>query len=317
MLAMYRIWIAIAIAFLLPFLLNDPYFLHVLILCFIYSSAALFFDLLLGRLGVFNFAFGALMGVGAYTSALSAINFKCQLWLGILLGGVLAVIIGFPVALSSMRLKGPYIAITTLALSEILRLTIAKPLFWLTRGYMCLWNIPPLLPGVSKVPYYYLTLLLLIFSVFLIRYLTDSKIGIAFTAIKEDEIVANCVGINCLKYKILGFAISSFFSGFLGGIYAHYICVLTPDLLSPASSFEILTMVLVGGSGSLFGPILGVFLLTCMLEALRPLLMYRFVFYSILMIIIVIFFPGGLIEVFERIRKRTTKTSRKNNDTPA
>jgi branched-chain amino acid transport system permease protein len=283
-----------------------------LILIFIYSAWALSWNLLFGQVNQLNFGYMALAGVGAYTSALLAIYFNFSPLLGIFIGGTIATLVALPIGVACLRLGGAYMAIATLAYGEILRLIIARPLEWLTRGYCGLWGIPNLpsikMPFLGTInftldrrPFYYFTLTTLLLSIFILYKLTKSKIGFIFHMIRRDETAAKCLGIDTIKYKIISWVISSFLAGMFGGIYAHYIQTLTPDILSISLTFELLTMTLIGGFEYFLGPPIGVCFVTLIKEVLRPIEAFRFIIYGLLVVVIIIFFPSGLAGIYKRL----------------
>lgn len=300
---------------ILPLLFSHQYLIHTFIIIFIYSAWALSWNLLFGQIGQLNFGYMALAGVGAYTSALLAIHFKFSPWLGIFVGGAIATLVALPIGVACLRLGGAYMAIVTLAFGEILRLIVARPLDWLTRGYSGLWGIPSL-PDIEmgslgtisftldRKPFYYFTLITFLLSVFIMYKLTKSKIGFIFQMIRGDETAAECLGINTTKYKIISWVISSYFAGMFGSIYAHYIQTLTPDIMSVSMTFELLTSTLIGGYQYFFGPILGVCFMTAIKEVLRPIEVFRFIIYGLAVVIIIIVFPGGLGEIYEYLSKK-------------
>lgn len=277
----------------LPIWVKDPYLLHLLIIAMIWSVAASNWDLLVGYMGMFNFAQAAFLGIGAYSSALISMHLGVTPWLSLLLGGLItgtfSIVIGLPV----LRLAGAYVAMVTLAFSEAIRITISN---WtgFTRGVMGLWGIPPLFGGSGKIPYYYSALALLILSTLILVIWTRSRYGIASIAIKESKSSSESLGINITGFKLAAFFVSSSLTGIAGGFYAFYVLLLSPVLLDLHHMFDIMAMGIIGGIGTIFGPIIGAFIIIFSLEYLRAVGEYRFLIYGVLLILIMLLKPQGL-----------------------
>lgn len=305
----------------LPPLLNDTYITHLLIVSLLFGAFSVSFDLGAGFLGIANFGFSGFVGLGAYFSALSATRLFISPWLGLLIAGAVSAVLGLFVGFVTLRLQGIYLAVFAWLLAETLKFLIAN-LVEITRGYMGL--LVPSFPQVdlgfsqidfgalNRLPVYYL-MLVLFFIVYGVSYLTiKSKIGLAWRAIKQDEVEASVIGVNVLKYKVINFAFSCFLAGLLGSFYAHYIGILTPDILGIAITVEVLTYVYVGGRGTLWGGVLASFMFVFLMELIRPLMVWRFVIYGALLVITLILFPNGISTLSIRfltraLRKRTTK----------
>ncbi|MFQ5711240.1 MAG: branched-chain amino acid ABC transporter permease [Candidatus Geothermarchaeales archaeon] len=315
--------IVIILFFILPVFISSQYILHLFVLAFLYSVLAMNFDLAYGYLGLINFGYASLFGVGAYTSALLSMHLRISPWLSIFVGGALAVLICIPIGFACLRVRGHYLAIVTLGLGEILRIIYSRALEPWTLGMSGLWGIPPFpniqipflgtidFSGVDRVPYYYLTLTILLVITLMEYKLVKSKVGIMFRSIREDEEAAKSLGIDTVRYKLMGFVISGFFAGMMGGVYAHYLVVLIPDLLGIGKTVEILTMTLIGGAGTLFGPIIGAFILIYVSEFLRFLAGLRFIVFGIFIVLVVIFWPKGVIGIPDYLRSLSEKTSKK------
>jgi branched-chain amino acid transport system permease protein len=295
-------------AFLLVFPLfsQDPYILNIFIISLIFSILAVSWNFICGYTGIFTFGHQAFFGLGAYVSALLSMKLGVSPWLGLLLGGLASGAISFLIGLPCLRLKAaPYIAIMTLAFSEILRITCMN-MVNVTRGEMGLWGIPNFpdvnlgaytisFGGADRVPYYYLILLVFIILMICLSAVLKRPIGLAFKSVRDSQEAAESLGINVTWYKLSAFVASAFFAGVVGSFYAHYILILTPtSLFNLGIMVEIMAMTLMGGLGTFLGPVLVAFGLTLGLEYLRFLGDYRFITYGILLIVIVIFMPQGL-----------------------
>jgi branched-chain amino acid transport system permease protein len=175
-------------------------------------------------------------------------------------------------------LSGPYLAITTIGFSEILRL-VAMNWVDLTRGSLGLYGIPPLTPFkfsesfsikfVSEQNFYYIVIFFVALTLFVMSKLIHSEFGISLKSMREDEMGSESIGIDTSQYKLTVFMISAFLAGFAGALYAHYIRLISPEMLSLGETFSVLTMAIVGGLGTLFGPVVGAVLLTFLSEGLR------------------------------------------------
>lgn len=304
-----KLLLLLVVAFsVIPIMLPDPYVIHVLILAFLFGTLAMSWDLAWGYAGIFTLGHAASFGVGAYISALASMKVGLSPWLTIFLGGFTAAAFGFIIGAPCLRLRGaPYIAIATLAFSEVARITCSN-LVEITRGELGLWGIPSFpdigpisFRGGNRIPYYYLVLILFLTSYLLLKSIVNSKLGYGFKAIASSESAAASIGINIAKVKILAFIISTFIAGLCGAFYAHYILILTPAIMSSVYMIDIITMTLLGGTGTLLGPILGSFIITLSLEYLRAYGLARFLLYGLALIIIVTFMPEGIIVKITRL----------------
>lgn len=293
---------ALLLAF--PWVIRESYWIHVGVLCLMFAVLAMSWNLMCGYAGIFSMGHQAFFGLGAYVSALLAMRTGLSPWLGLVVGGVSAALVSLLIAVPTLRLRSaPYIAIATLGFAEVCRV-VAQNLVDLTRGELGLNGIP-VLPDITlgllsvefigRTPFYYVMLIVFGFVVWMCYKLVRSPFGMALRAIRESQDAAEAIGIDVALFKIIAFAISSGIAGIVGAFYAHYIQVLTPSsVLSVSLMVEIVAFTLVGGLGTVVGPILGAFLLTIGLEFLRILGDYRLLIYGIALIVLIIFMPGGL-----------------------
>lgn len=307
---------------LLPLILPDPYVLHILILSFLFGIFAMSWDLAWGYSGIFTLGHAASFGLGAYTSALMSLRLSLSPWLTMIFGGIVASTFGLFIGAPCLRLRGaPYIAITTVMFSEIVRITFSN-LVEITRGTLGLWGIPPFsdigpisFRGGERAPYYYLVFLLFIAFYIILRAITNSKIGYALRATASSEDAAMSIGINIPKVKLLTFAVSSYIAGICGAFYAHYTSILTPDIMSVTYMIDIITMTLLGGMGTLVGPVVGSFIITISLELLRVYGLIRFLLFGGLLIFVIIFMPEGLyiksLSIIRSLRSKFLPSSTK------
>ncbi len=252
---------------LAPFIIGGGYWLHVLIFSLYYAILAQYWNLEAGFTGQFSFAYMAYSGIGAYTSALIVIHLGIPPFLGFFLGALMAAATGFFLGYLTLRMRAVYLALTTIAFSEIIRIFLTAE-YWLTRGALGL-SVPPLFNTSAKEPYYYV--MLLIFAVgTLINYsFVNSKYGLFIKAIREDEYAAACMGVNTVKFRVIVTTLGSFFAGLVGAFYAHYILLISPNMIVLAEMAKVICMSVVGGMESFYGPIMGAFIVEFLDEYLR------------------------------------------------
>ena len=300
--------LGIAIVLIYPvFLGAKTYALHLVIVAVLYSVLALALNFQLGSANIPNFATGATYGIGAYTSALLAINFGLSLWATLPAAALVATAFGFLLGIPSMRARDSYLALVTIAFGIVIH-QMLNNLSW-TGGPNGLVGIPaPSLFGhsfmqpivvlgfrlPSQANFYYLAVSLLGLAILSAKRLHESRIGLAWNAIRADELAARCQGINVAWYKILAFAVDAFLAAFAGTIYAFYVSYISPDNFTFLVSVTIMTMVIVGGMDNTFGVIVGAFLLTLLPEKLRIFSDYRLLFVSVVVILFLVLRPKGL-----------------------
>ncbi len=303
----------LAAALALPIVVPDRYFQHLLVTSLIFVIFASSWNLLTGYAGQLNLGAAAFFGIGAYGSALCSMHLGISPWLGILTGSLLAAGAGFLLGIPSLRLSGPYLAITTIGFAEILRL-VAMNWVDLTRGSLGLYGIPPL-PGffgiefTNERSYYYVCLAGVMLTLFSFRRLTRSKFGLTLQSMREDELGASSIGVSTSRYKLAVFTISAFFGGLAGALFAHYQQLISPDMMSLSETFTALTMAVLGGLGSLTGPVIGAFLLTFLSEGLRFVediikIDVRLIIYGLLLMMTIIFMPGGIMGLVSRLQPK-------------
>ncbi len=298
------VWLAgLLVLAVLPSVLPNDYVVTVLILCMLHAVLASSWNFLMGISGIFSFGHQAFYGVGAYVSALLAMRAGLDPWLGLVVAGLAAAALGAFIAVPTLRLRAaPYIAIATLGFAEIARIT-ASNLVDLTRGELGLVGIPPLtdlgplrFTAGSRIGSYYVMLGLLVLTVLALGALVRSRVGLALLAIRESQDAADSLGVPVTRYKVLAFAVSSFFAGAAGAFYAHTFLVLTPSsVLSVAIMVELIAMTLVGGAGTLLGPGVAAFALTLSREQLRALGAWRLLIYGAALVALILFMPEGVM----------------------
>ncbi|WP_210529693.1 branched-chain amino acid ABC transporter permease [Rubellimicrobium arenae] len=293
----------LAVALALPFLSDSTYLRHLMILVFIYGIVAASWDVTLGYTGIFNFAHTAFFGLGVYATGLLAKLGGLDPWASMLLGSVLVAGIAALVAWPVVRLQGIYVVLVTFAFSQLaLQFVISQS--DLTGGTQGLVRIPTIqLPGYNflrdyKLGYYYVGLALLGLSVLGLQILVRSDFGLSLRALRDNEDYARARGIPVARQRLKALVASAFVAGLAGGFYAVYLRVASPEVFSFATTSLILSMVLVGGVGTLWGPVLAAVVLTLGSEALanvRGLDEGRHMLVAVAMILALRFLPGGLI----------------------
>lgn len=311
----FAVVLGAAVALAYPFAFGqNTYHIHLLVICLLYSVLTIALNFQLGSANIPNFATGATYGIGAYSSALLALNFGWNFWATLPVAALAATVFGFVIGLPSMRTRDAYLALVTIACGVIIHQLLNN--FEWTGGAQGLIGIPaPSLFGhsfaqplqffglrlPSQANFYYLSLGLLLLAVIVARRLHHSRIGLAWNALRADEIAARSVGINVVWYKVLAFAVDAFLAAFAGVVYAFYVGYIAPDNFTFLVSVMLMTMVIVGGMDNVIGVIIGTFLLTLLPEKLRAFSDYRLLFYGVVVIAFLTIRPQGLFP--QRLRR--------------
>jgi branched-chain amino acid transport system permease protein len=280
-----------------PFFLSQ-YWLHVMIISLFYVMMASSWNLIAGFTGQVSFAHAAFSGIGAYVSGMLAVYLGLSPWLGILVGMGVAALFGLGLGYLCIRMGGIYLSLTTLGFSEILRIIITNEDQW-TRGTMGL-QVPGFFAEYSKASYYYLFLIMAILLLILIYWIIHSETGLTFRAVLNDELAASSSGINTIRVRILAFTISSAMAGLAGGLYGHYLMLITPDIPSLGQMFLVLAMAVIGGMGSFVGPILGSFILEILSEYIRIYGEYHVLLFGLVALAVSRFAPEGIMGILEK-----------------
>lgn len=304
----FAILLGLSLMLVYPFLMQgSTYALHLLITAQLYAVLALALNFQLGSANIPNFATAASYGIGAYSSALLAINFGVSIWLTLPVAAVVATIFGFALGFPAMRTRDTYLALVTIAFGIVIH-QLLNNLTW-TGGPNGLAGIPvpsilghsfnqPILLFGHRLPsqanFYYLAAALVALAIVCARLLHESRVGLAWNALRADELAARCQGINVVWYKMLAFGVDAFLAAFAGSIYACYVSYIAPDNFTFLVSVTIMTMVIVGGMDNTFGVIAGAFLLILLPEKLRIFNDYRLLFVGIVVILFLLVRPQGL-----------------------
>lgn len=296
--------IAIAAAIVLPLLTSNTYFHHLLVLWMLFSLLALSLNIIIGYIGELSFGHAAFFGIGAYVAAILGWEVGISGVVGLALAAIIAGSFGFGIGYVALRIIGPQFAILTLGFGSIIY-TVTNYWVGLTRGPMGISNIPPLsisgdlfvLDGARG--YYFVTLFFVVAFCYACYALMASRTGRAFIATRENAPLASSLGIDVFRMKLLGFVIATATAGLGGALYAHYLTVVTPDVMSLHYMAALIIMVIVGGRGTIAGPIIGALIYVGLLEALRAVGPLRLVIFAALLTLSVIFLPGGIVSLFK------------------
>jgi branched-chain amino acid transport system permease protein len=291
----------------------SPYHLHILIMAGIFAVLALSLNLLLGYTGQLSLGHAAFFGIGAYASALLTLRLDWPVWPAFAAAVALAGLAGYGIGKVSLKLRGAYFVLVTISFAGVTQLVSVN---WmdLTNGPLGLPGVPaPALavPGlfhlsfVGKTAYYYLVLAVAAAAYFLCHRLVHSRVGRAFIALRENEALAESVGVDGTRYLVLAVVVSAALAGAAGSLYAHYTRFVSPEVFLFSYTVTMAIMVVAGGKGTLAGPVVGAVLFTALPEALREATSWQWqmVLYGVLLILIVFFLPKGIVPAFAAWRR--------------
>lgn len=288
----------IAILAILPLVVTSSYAMGILCRILMYTVLAGSLNVINGYSGQFNIGHAGYYLIGSYSEAILATRLGISFWIALPLAGVITALFGFLVAQPTLKLKGIYLAIVTLGFSEIIRL-VALNWEWLTGGPIGIKGIPvPVFFGIKisrANEYFYIFLVIAIIFVFLTNRVIHSRIGRAWISIREDELAAKSLGVEASRYKATNFMYGAFWAGIAGGAFAPYFKFIDSTMFTLDEGFNILSMVIIGGQGTLIGPLVGATLVNFLTEVLRPIQQYRLVAYAVLIIAMMWLRPQGLI----------------------
>jgi branched-chain amino acid transport system permease protein len=291
---------AAGVALFLPVLLPHPFVLSIATQAVIWALLAASWDLLSGYTGQVSFGHAGFFALGAYTAAAASKHLGLSPWLGLALGAAVAAVVGLGTGFPALRLRGHYLALVTLALAELIRLTAQN---WLavTGGPFGIYDFGSFtgLPatGIPRAQAVYLIVAAIVGTgvgamLYVCRH---TRAGRAFRAIREDEVLAESLGINTTVYKLLAFGLSSGLAGLAGTLYAYYIQLVSPTVATAATTSLVIGMAVFGGLGTIWGPALGALLLYAVNEGLRFIgVVYNLVAVGLVIMVFVIFLPRGL-----------------------
>ena len=295
------LWALLLIAIIVPPFVNQ-YYLFVANLVTIYVLLAIGLNILVGYTGQLAFANAAMFGIGAYSTGLLQVHFGWSFWLAFPSGGAIAAAIGLAISLPALRLKGLYLALSTLAFAQATQWVF---LHWdaVTFGAGG-FKTPPLsfdpLPISKPFGLYYLSLMLAVLFFLFAQNLVASRVGRAFIAIRDSDFAAESLGVDLLRYKALAFGVSSFYAGIAGGLNSALLNFVAPEGYDLFQMVLQKAMIVVGGLGSVTGSLLGAGIIVILLEVLREVKGLQEIVFGALLVIFVLFMRGGLVGLLKR-----------------
>lgn len=310
-------FIALAILLLaclaLPLVLHDEFLVHSVIMVLYFAYLACAWNLMCGYVGQISFGHSVFSGVGGYTSVLLLTGMGWSPWIGMLVGGVFAAILAVAIGYPTMRLRGPYFALTTIAFAEIIRIWFENTdmVFGINLKGAEGLSVP--LIGTSwakfqfdsKVPYYYIILCMLVLVMTMTWLMERSRLGVCLKAIRGDRDAAESLGINPTRYTLTALAMSAFMTALGGSFYAQFIRFINPERnMGTELSIDMALMSIIGGQGTVFGPLIGALFLAPLAEITRTYLGGQFaglhlVIYGLVLIVAVLYLPKGLLHLLQ------------------
>ena len=292
----------------LPFWLTSPYYVHVTIMAGIFTILALSLNLLLGYTGQLSLGHAAFFGIGAYTSSLLALKLEWPFWIGLPAAALAAGLAGWAIGRLALKVRGAYFVLVTISFAGVISLVSVN---WmeLTNGPLGLPGVPaPELAGLSfrtKSAYYYLVLLAAAVAYLVCHRLVHSRLGRAFLALRENEALAESVGVDPVRTLVLAAVVSAAMAGVAGSLYAHYTRFVSPEVFLFSYTVTMVIMVVAGGKGTLLGPVIGALLFTVLPEALREAMAWQWqmLAYGVLLVVLVYFLPRGIVPAVSAWRR--------------
>lgn len=292
--------VALALPWLLASFATGRFILYLMILFLVWGVVTQSWNLILGVGGIFSFAQAAFFAIGGIATGVVAQQFGVTPYLSIWLAPIAATLAAVIIGLPSLRLRGPYVVLLTLAFSQLVSNFATQGPAWVAGGGYGLRNVPKFGfeemwgTGTGRIAYYYIALVIFAIATYVIWRVFHSPIGMSFRALRDSETYATSRGIDPFRFKLLLFALSAFFTGLAGGFLLHYNGAQSPAILTFDLTITLLAMIVVGGWGTFWGPILGTALLTALPEVLRDVDIYRNLVLGLALALIAIFAPDGL-----------------------
>jgi branched-chain amino acid transport system permease protein len=312
-LKLVSITLLIALLAALPFITDKDSLINMVILIFLYVILASSWNILGGYTGQTSLGHAAFFGLGSLVTRLLWTGGSPLFW-SLLAGSLTAVLFALLIGIPAFRLKGVYFAIGTLALAQILNITVGNV-------FPNISSLPvDMLASYQLLPRYFLFLAIAILTILSTYLLVNSRFGLGIMAVREQEDAAESLGVSALRHKLLALTLSAFFAGMAGGAFAYYhVSYYYQFPFTPVWSFDALTMVYIGGQGTIIGPIIGAVFFVLLRELLALNLgEYHLIVFGVLFILVVLFLPGGIVEAWEKIRKFSHKrlSLKKSDQTP-
>jgi branched-chain amino acid transport system permease protein len=306
--------------FLLPLMLQSSYILGTFIFIGIYSIVTISLCLLMGYAGQISLGHAAFYGLGAYGSAILTVKYSVNPWLAMVIAAAVTALFAYGIGIPTLKLKEHYLALATLGFGVIVYIIFLQETA-ITGGPSGMTGIPFLSLGSfsfdKDLSYYYLVWTLVFITIYICTNIVDSRVGRALRAIHGSELAAESMGIDTAKFKLQIFVVSAVFASIAGSLYAHYITMINPSPFGFKMSIEFVLMAVVGGIASIWGPLLGVTLVTFLTEVLREIIPYflpdaggemEIIAFGLILAIIMIFMPEGLfrglVNRWENLRRK-------------
>lgn len=297
-----------------PIVVHQSFHIHVMILVFMFGMLGVAWNIMGGYAGMFSFGQAAFFGIGAYTSSYLSLTYGINPWIGLVAGGCAAALVAAAIGYPCSNLRGHYFAIASIAFAEIVRIVFNN---WQLVGAAEGLSLPMqnesfanFLFNSSKLPYYYIMLAFLLVSLAVCYFIATSKMGYYFRAIKESHKIAEVMGVNVVLYRLEAIMISAFLSAMAGTFYAQYILYIDPgSVMLLATSIQIVLISMLGGAGSIMGPVIGAAILIPASEYTRVALGYRgtgmdMLIYGLLITLISMYYPDGVWKLLSRIGRK-------------
>ena len=306
--------ITLLLLLLFPLVITQTYLIHVMILVFMFGMLGVAWNIMGGYAGMFSFGQAAFFGIGAYTSSFLLVTFHVNPWIGLMAGGVVAALMAAAIGYPCSNLRGHYFAIATIAFGEIVRIHFNN---WKLVNAAEGITIPMMDESLanfmfhsSKLPYYYIMLAFLLLALVICYFVANSKMGYYFRAIKESHDVAEVLGVNVVRYRLIAIMVSAFLSAMAGTFYAQYILYIDPEsVMLLAISIQIVLISMLGGAGTIMGPVIGAAILIPISELTRIWLGHKgtgvdMLIYGFLITLISVYQPQGIWGLFANIGKK-------------
>ncbi len=304
--------LAVLLAF--PLVVTDIFPLQIMILVFMYALLGTGWNIMGGYAGMFSFGQAAFFGIGAYTSSYLLVTYQVNPWLGLIAGGVMAALVAAAIGYPCSNLRGHYFAIASIAFAEIVRTHFNNwKLVNAAEGIslpMLDESLANFMFHTSKVPYYYIILAFLLIGIAICYFVATSKMGYYFRAIKESHDVAEVLGVNVVRYRLMAIMISAFLSAMAGTFYAQYVLYIDPEsVMLLAISVQIVLLSMLGGAGTIMGPVIGAAVLIPIAEVTRVWLGHQgtgvdMLIYGFMITIISVYQPQGVWGFFAKLGSR-------------
>ena len=307
------ILVIFVIAALMPLLIANEYVVRLLVSTLMMAALAMAFDFTSGYINVCNFGFAAFWGLGAYASTIAVTRLGISPWIGLAFAVAASALLGFLIGLLSIRLGGIFASCMTWFVSLGL-MTLANNLVKLTNGSAGL-HAKSLFNTTRNAPYFYVMFGAMLAVYFLLTWITNLDMGLAFRGIGQDIDAASSSGISPVKYKIANFTISCALAGLIGGIYAHFIGIVTPSVMSTNKTVEVMAISYIGGRGSIWGSLVLALILVPVLDIAKGLMEWRTIIYGLLMIAVMVYYPDGFSGLILKAKDGAIKRLRRSRPT--